>query len=75
MQTNNNSISKYNAFKLSDQVKKALHEKGFSFLFNFNDYKYFKKQVKSSCNKVDAIVNLFLEYHGEINSDFNDYVF
>lgn len=75
MQTRTKLNAKNSAFKLSEQVKNILHQKGFSFLFNYNDYKYFKKQVNASFDKANAIVNLFLEYHGENNSDFNDYVF
>ena len=75
MQTRTYLNDKNSALKLSDQVKNKLHEKGFSFLFNYNDYKYFKTQVNNAFDKVNAIVNLFIEYHGENNNDFNDYVF
>ena len=66
---------KSNAFKLSEQVKKILHEKGLSFLFTYQDYKYFKSQVKSTFNKAQEIANLFIQYHEPTQNDFNDYVF
>ncbi len=33
---------------LSSQVKTELNKKGFSFLFNWEDYKYFKAQAKNA---------------------------
>ena len=75
MQTRTNLNDKNSAFKLSTQVKNILHEKGFSFLFNYNDYKYFKSQVNNAFNKAIAIAEMFIEYNGDNNNDFNDYVF
>lgn len=66
---------KNNSNKLSEQVKASLHNKGLSFLFNYQDYKYFKSQCLNTFNKVEAIVNLFIEYHEPTHTDFNDYVF
>lgn len=51
---------KNTAFKLSEQVKATLHEKGYSFLFNYSDYTYYKAQVKRAFNKAQAITDLFL---------------
>lgn len=75
MHKNSNLESKSNAFKLSTQVQNSLHEKGLSYLFNFQDYLYFKKQCKKAFNKVEAITGLFIAYHEPTKSDFNDYVF
>ncbi|WP_445458571.1 hypothetical protein [Flavobacterium sp. HNIBRBA15423] len=75
MQTRTNLNDKNNAFKLSIQVKNILHEKGYSFLFNFNDYKFFKKQVNQAFNKGLAIAEKFIEYYGETQNDYSDYVF
>ena len=75
MQTRTNLNDKNSAFKLSTQVNNILHEKGFSFLFNYNDYKYFKAQVSNAFNKAIAIAEMFIEYNGDNNNDFNDYVF
>lgn len=66
---------KNNAYKLSDQVKNILHEKGLSAVFNYNDYLYFKKQVKNAFNKAQAIAELFIEENINQNSDFNEYTF
>jgi hypothetical protein len=75
MQSNSFSESKNNAFKLSTQVKSLLHEKGFSFLFNFQDYKYYKAQAKNAFNKVQAITELFIEENVQSKSDYNEYIF
>lgn len=70
------SIShKNNAFKLSDQVEKILREKGFSSVFNINDYRYFKKQAKNAFNKAHAIAELFISDNPSQNNDFSQYQF
>jgi hypothetical protein len=66
---------KNNVYKLSDQVKNILHEKGLSAVFNYNDYLYFKKQVKNAFNKAQAIAELFIQENINQNSDFNEYTF
>lgn len=66
---------KNNAYKLSEQVKIILQEKGFSSVFNYADFLYFKKQVKKAFNKAQAIAELFIEENININSDFNEYIF
>lgn len=71
--TKTNNHSKNNAFKLSEQVKNILHEKGYSFLFNYNDYKYFKSQVKNAFNTALAIAEKFIEYHEPQENDFSCY--
>ncbi len=67
--------AKTTSFKLSDQVKAILQEKGFSKIFNYSDYDYFKAQVKYAFNKAQAIADLFLQDHNSTPSDFNDYVY
>lgn len=66
---------KSTSLKLSDQVKQTLHEKGYSFLFNFDDYKYYKAQVKNAFNKAFEIAELFIQDNQEQQSDFSEYVF
>ncbi len=66
---------KNTAFKLSEQVKATLHEKGFSFLFNYDDYKYYKAQAKKAFNKAQAIADLFIQDNNTNESDFSEYVF
>jgi hypothetical protein len=66
---------KNTAFNLSEQVKATLHEKGYSFLFNYSDYKYYKSQVKKAFNKAQAIAELFIMENQTEESDFSEYVF
>lgn len=66
---------KNTAFKLSEQVKATLHAKGYSFLFNFQDYKYYKAQAKKAFNKAQAIAELFIQDNNTNESDFSEYVF
>lgn len=70
-----NLHAKNTPLKLSEQVQNILTEKGFSFLFNWNDYNHFKKQVATAWNKANAIAELFLEECGNQNSDFSQYIF
>lgn len=68
------SSHKNNAFKLSDQVKADLHARGYSFLFNYEDYKYYKERVKQAFNKAQAIAELFIQ-ENQTESDFSQYIF
>lgn len=75
MNTQTNNSRKINAFKLSEQVKNILHDKGLSFLFTYHDYIYFKSQAKMAFNKAQEIAELFIQYHEPIKTDFSDYEF
>ena len=66
---------KNTSFKLSEQVKETLHAKGYSFLFNFEDYKHYKAQAKKAFNKAQAIADLFIQENNTNESDFSEYVF
>jgi hypothetical protein len=66
---------KSKALQLSVQVKNILQEKGFSAIFNFNDYHYFKKQVASAFNKAQAIAELFIAENKTQQNDFSQYIF
>lgn len=66
--------SKNTSFTLSSQVQKILFEKGYSSIFNFQDYKYFKELSKNKFNKAQAIVELFI-FDNQQNSDYNEYLF
>jgi len=61
---------KYN--NLSTQVKEILLNQGFSFLFNWNDFKHFKKQTKNCINQAFEIASLFISESCQ-PSDFSDY--
>ena len=60
--------------KLSDKVYNELNSHGFSKLFNWEDYQFFKKQTLGKFNQVQAIVDLFIFYSCD-ESDFADYEF
>ena len=75
--THTQSISRKNtSFKLSEQVKETLHARGYSAIFNYQDYKYYKGQVKKAFNKAQAIAELFINDNlSNNNSDFQEYLF
>lgn len=60
--------------KLSEQVKETLNEKGYSAIFNFQDYKYYKAQAKKAFNKAQEIAEKFIQ-ENNTKSDFDEYVF
>lgn len=66
--------SKVNSFLISEQVKSILHKKGLSKVFNYQDYEWFKEQVKDAFNVPLAIAELFIN-ENESNSDLNEYQF
>jgi len=70
----NNIQSKNTSFKLSNQVKTILHEKGFSFLFNYQEYERYKRQCKNAFNKAYSIADKFLS-NAEAKSDYSQYIF
>lgn len=66
---------KYNPFKLSNQVKSILQNKGYSSIFNYSDYEIFKEQCKDAFNKALAIAEKFIEEATPQKNDFNNYLF
>ena len=67
---------KNTSFKLSEQVKAKLMELGYSSIFNYQDYKYYKSQIKNAFNKAQAIAELFIQDNFNTNSsDYNEYLF
>jgi hypothetical protein len=68
------SNAKNTTLKLSDQVKIELSKKGYSFLFNYSDYKYYKAVCKNAFNKVQTIADLFI-FENNQNSDFDEYIY
>ena len=72
----NYNSHKNTSFKLSDQVKETLTAKGYSAVFNYQDYKYYKSQVTKAFNKAQAITELFIQDNFSNNkSDYNEYLF
>lgn len=61
--------------KLSIQVESILHEKGFSSLFNYSDYNYFKSRAKKAFNKAYAISEMFINDNPQTENDFSEYIF
>lgn len=59
---------------LREEVKGILFQKGYSHIFNVEDYRVFKKQSKKAFNKAQTIANLFIEYLGN-DCDFSEYLF
>lgn len=72
--TNTIRKGKTNPFLLSEQVKKILHSKGLSKIFNYSDYEHFRRKAKKAFNKAQTIADLF-QKENETNSDFNEYIF
>ena len=60
---------------LSEKVKEILFRKGYSHIFNWNDYEEFKHSIKDAIFQAEAIANLFIEWNSHEVSDFADYEF
>ncbi|MFB9055073.1 hypothetical protein ACFFVB_18475 [Formosa undariae] len=73
--TTRQNTNKCNPFLVSNQVKEILTQKGFSSLFNYSDYDYFKNQCKNAFNKAVAIAELFIQEATQEKNDFNEYIF
>lgn len=65
---------KYNPYTTSSEVKTILHGKGYSHLFNWNDFEEFKRRTKKAFNQAVKIADLFLE-NADTPSDFAEYTF
>lgn len=61
--------------KLSDKVYQILSEKGFSKLFSWDDYRYFKKETAGQPEQAEKIAELFIFWNSHEVSDFADYEF
>lgn len=75
MENNITNQNKTTAFLLSEQVKTILQEKGFSALFNYNDYLFFKRRCAKAFNRAQAIAEMFISEANPQVNDFNDYIF
>lgn len=72
--THTTSTAKSTSIFLSHQVREILTEKGYSFLFNWSDYQYYKSKAKYAFNKAQEIADLFIS-ETQAESDFNGYIF
>ena len=61
--------------KLSEKVKEILFRKGYSHIFNWNDYEEFKHSTQDAIFQAEAIANLFIEWNSHEVSDFAEYEF
>ena len=61
--------------KLSDKVYQELNSKGFSKLFNWSDYLFFKKESVDKINRAQWIAEQFISWNSHELSDFADYEF
>lgn len=61
-------------YKTSEKVQHELQILGFSKIFNWIDYQFFKKETALEFNQVQAIVDLFVYYSCD-ESDFAEYLF
>ena len=71
----NKTQNKTNPFLLSNQVKRELQRRGYSSVFNYSDYKFFKSQCKDAFNKAVAIAKKFIDEAEPQTNDFNQYSF
>lgn len=65
---------KYNPYTVSSQVKTLLHGKGYSHLFNWNDFEHFKRITKNAFNQAQHIADKFIN-QADSESDFAQYPF
>lgn len=61
--------------KLSDKVYQILKDHGFTKLFNWNDYEFFKKESETQPNRAQWIAEQFINWNSHELSDFADYTF
>ena len=58
--------------KLSTKVQQVLFSRGYSHIFNWEEYREYKGQTKNAIFRAEAIADLFVKNTCEI-SDFADY--
>lgn len=58
---------------ISYQVRQILNQKGFSFLWNWDDFAHYRSQVKNEFNKAVAIAELFIS-NSDTQSDYDEYI-
>lgn len=68
------TIIDHKDIKLSTKVQQILFSRGFSHIFNWEDYRFYKKETVNAIFRAEAIAELFIKDTCEI-SDFADYEF
>ncbi len=61
--------------KLSDKVYQILQERGLTKIFNWEDYRFFKKESQNKQNPAQWIAEQFIFWNSHELSDFADYEF
>lgn len=61
--------------KLSDKVYQILQERGLTKIFNWEDYRFFKKESQNKQNPAQWIAEQFISWNSHELSDFADYEF
>lgn len=68
------TIIDHKDIKLSTKVQQALYYKGYSQIFNWEDYRYYKEMTKDKIFRAEAIADLFIKESCEL-SDYAEYEF
>lgn len=61
--------------KLSDKVYQILQERGLTKIFNWEDYRFFKKESQNKQNPAQWIAEQFIFWNSHELSDYADYEF
>jgi hypothetical protein len=70
-----NIQDKNTTLSLKQRVKKILYLKGYSYLFNSTDFKYYVPIYKNEFNPALEIAKKFIEDNPYQVSDFNNYIY
>lgn len=66
---------KNTTLSLKQRVKKILYLKGYSHLFNKQDFKYYVSRFKDEFNPALEIAKQFIKENPDQVSDFNQYIY
>ncbi|KFF26848.1 hypothetical protein [Chryseobacterium vrystaatense] len=66
------TIIDHKDIKLSAKVQQILFSRGYSHIFNWEDYSFYKEQTKNAIFRADSIANLFIKDTCEF-SDYAEY--
>lgn len=68
------TIIDHKDIKLSTKVQQVLFFRGYSHIFNWEDYRYYKNETKTAIFRAEAIANLSISETCQL-SDFAEYEF
>lgn len=72
---NTRSNHKCTANSLAEQVKTILQKRGYSAVFNMEDFEFFRHRVRKSYGVAYEIAARFIEEAQPEQNDFNEYIF